>query len=148
MALYNPTQSFSWFAKDLRQWQRLSVKNGAKIERDWSFKIVELFACKESRLWLQNGLECRNNTKNNALGVNLRNTTKPHQPRGYLEDFLDKFWLNRLADGVKMGLFSPIWKTVPIWADLFVQKHPISVRNVNVLHGNSQITQMYPILVS
>ena len=47
-----------------------------------------------------------------------------------------------------MGLFSPIWKTVPILADLFVQKHPISVRNVFMLHGNSQITQMYPILVS
>ena len=80
--------------------------------------------------------------------MNPMNITHFHQPRGYLEDFLDKFWLNRLAGEVKMGLFSPIWKTFPILANLFVQKHPISVRNVFTLHGNSQITQMYPILVS
>ena len=75
------------------------------------------------------------------------NITHFHQPRGYLEDFLDKFWLNRLVGEVKMRFSSPILRTVPILAVLFVKKHPTSVRNVSMLHGNSQITQMYPILV-
>ena len=64
-----------------------------------------------------------------------------------MDDFLDKFWLNRLAGEVKMRLFSPTLKTVSVLAVLFVQKHLTSVRNVSMLHGNSQITQMCPILV-
>ena len=88
-----------------------------------------------------NGLECRNNTKNNTLGANLVNTTHFHQPRGYLEDFLDKSLLNRLAGEVKMGLFSPIWQTGPILAGLFVPKHPISVKNVLILHRKQSNNQ-------
>ena len=75
------------------------------------------------------------------------NTIHFHQARGHVEDFLDKFLLYRIASEVKIGLFSPIWQTVPILAGLFVPKHPISVRYVFILHGNSQIIQMYPILI-
>ena len=53
------------------------------------------------------------------------------QPRGYVEDFLDKFLLHRIASEDKIGLFSPISQTIPILAGLIVPKHPISVKNVS-----------------
>ena len=54
----------------------------------------------------------------------------------------------RIASEVKIGLFSPIWQTVLILASLFVPKYPTSARNVFILHGNCQMTQMYRILIS
>ena len=81
-----------------------------------------------------NSFGCRNNIKNTTQDVNSMNTIHFHQPRGYVEDFLDKFLLYRIASEVKIGLFSPIWQTVLILAKLFVPKHPISARNVFILH--------------
>ena len=62
------------------------------------------------------------------------NTIHFHQPRGYVEDSLEIFRLYTGASEVKIGLFSPIWQTALILASLFVPKHPISARNVFILH--------------
>ena len=62
-----------------------------------------------------------------------------HQQRGYLEDFINKFSLYRIASEVKLRLFSPFWQVAPTLAYLFVPKPPISIRYVSKLHANRQI---------
>ena len=61
------------------------------------------------------------------------------QRRGYLEDFMNKVSLYRIASEVKLMLFSPFWQVAPTLAYSFVPNPPISIRYGSKHHENRQI---------
>ena len=110
----------SWFEKDLKQRQSFPVKSGAKVKWDWSFQNVELIDCQGSRLWFQNKSGSRNNIKNTTQDVNPMNTIHFQQPRGNVEDFVDKFLLHRIyLMRSKLGffhLFGTLFQFYPVYS--------------------------------